>query len=284
MENQDTNTTEQNGNIQKEPAVQSEDIGIKKEDNSSGAQQSYYQELIGIEELFNKTLAILKASLGKIVSLVLIPILGYILTAILGFATVYVAGLENLGMVSFAIGIITALAAVASIVLAFLAQAAVYLLIRDVSSQPRILELFEKAKAHVLSFILISFLVGFFTFLWSLLFIIPGIIAATRYSLAPWVYFYEGLKGRAAIKRSKELVKGYTGSVFGRYALLYLFYFLISYIPLLILNLVNAPEIMIGIWNVINQVLAFVVGPFYLIYSCYIYWDLKRIKGGKTTV
>lgn len=44
--------------------------------------------------------------------------------------------------------------------------------------------------------------------LWSLLFIIPGIIMFNRYLLAGTVFFAEGKRGNAAIRRSAELTKG----------------------------------------------------------------------------
>ncbi|MGB3946274.1 MAG: hypothetical protein WBK76_05590 [Candidatus Saccharimonadales bacterium] len=44
--------------------------------------------------------------------------------------------------------------------------------------------------------------------LWSLLFIIPGIIMMNRYILSGTVFFAEGKRGNAAIRRSSELVKG----------------------------------------------------------------------------
>lgn len=43
--------------------------------------------------------------------------------------------------------------------------------------------------------------------LWSLLFIIPGIIMYNRYILSGTVFFAEGKRGNAAIKRSAELTK-----------------------------------------------------------------------------
>lgn len=43
--------------------------------------------------------------------------------------------------------------------------------------------------------------------LWSLLFIVPGIIMATRYILAGTVFFAEGKRGNAALKRSADLTK-----------------------------------------------------------------------------
>jgi len=45
-------------------------------------------------------------------------------------------------------------------------------------------------------------------FLWSLLLIVPGIIMAVRYKLAGTVFFAEGKRGNAAVKRSAELTKG----------------------------------------------------------------------------
>lgn len=44
--------------------------------------------------------------------------------------------------------------------------------------------------------------------LWSLLFIVPGIIMTFRYMLAGTVFFAEGKRGNAAVKRSAELTKG----------------------------------------------------------------------------
>ena len=46
------------------------------------------------------------------------------------------------------------------------------------------------------------------TFLWTLLFIIPGIIMSVRYSLAGVAYFDKQLKGNESVKHSSALVKG----------------------------------------------------------------------------
>lgn len=44
--------------------------------------------------------------------------------------------------------------------------------------------------------------------LWSLLFIVPGVIMFNRYLLSGTVFFAEGKRGNSAIKRSAELTKG----------------------------------------------------------------------------
>ncbi len=48
-----------------------------------------------------------------------------------------------------------------------------------------------------------------YIFLWSLLFVIPGIIATYSYALAPYIlYENPGMKPNEAIRRSKEMMKG----------------------------------------------------------------------------
>ncbi len=58
--------------------------------------------------------------------------------------------------------------------------------------------------------------IGFFVFLWSLLFLIPGIIAAYRYSLAPY-YMAErpDIGIREAVNLSKQTMAGHKGRLFG---------------------------------------------------------------------
>lgn len=61
----------------------------------------------------------------------------------------------------------------------------------------------------------VSFLVGLFTFLWSLLFVIPGIVKSYAYSMAPLILAEN--KGKPAlecINESKQLTNGHKGELF----------------------------------------------------------------------
>lgn len=58
------------------------------------------------------------------------------------------------------------------------------------------------------SLLWLQILMGLKIFAWTLLFIVPGIIMAIRYSLASVAFFDKGLKGNAAIKHSIALTKG----------------------------------------------------------------------------
>lgn len=64
------------------------------------------------------------------------------------------------------------------------------------------------AFKHFWGFAWVQLIVGVKIFLWSLLFIIPGIIMAVRYSLAGVSYFDKNFRGNAAVKNSLALTKG----------------------------------------------------------------------------
>ncbi len=60
-----------------------------------------------------------------------------------------------------------------------------------------------------------AFLRGLYTFLWSLLFIIPGIIASYRYAMTPYIMAENpDLTASKAIARSKMMMDGHKGELF----------------------------------------------------------------------
>lgn len=69
-------------------------------------------------------------------------------------------------------------------------------------------ELFSHFKKFWPIFAL-NFLVGLFTMLWSLLFIIPGIIAALSYTMSMLIMVDGEEDAMACIKKSKAMMKGY---------------------------------------------------------------------------
>lgn len=64
-------------------------------------------------------------------------------------------------------------------------------------------------------FLLLNILIGVFTFLWSLLFVIPGIVAYYRYSMAIYIMIdnpeYSPME---CIRLSKEMMRGHKGELF----------------------------------------------------------------------
>lgn len=65
------------------------------------------------------------------------------------------------------------------------------------------------------SYLVTGVLVNVFTFLWSLLFVVPGIIKALAYSQAKYViHDNPRLKGKEAIEISKRMTNGFKGDLF----------------------------------------------------------------------
>lgn len=72
------------------------------------------------------------------------------------------------------------------------------------------------ARFHkILKIFGLFFMIGLFTALWSLLLVIPGIIAAFRYAMAPYIMAEDPEVGvMEAIRKSKEMMKGYKWKYF----------------------------------------------------------------------
>lgn len=80
-----------------------------------------------------------------------------------------------------------------------------------------IIDLFDGFSIYWKSFGL-SFMVGLFTMLWTLLFIIPGIIASLRYSMAYFIMADNHDIGiMDAIKESKRITQGHKADIFVLY-------------------------------------------------------------------
>ena len=61
----------------------------------------------------------------------------------------------------------------------------------------------------------VQFLVGLYTFLWSLLFYIPGIVKGISYSMSMYVLAEnKGMSARECIKRSQEMTNGHKMELF----------------------------------------------------------------------
>jgi len=139
-------------------------------------------------------------------------------------------------------------------------------------------ESFKEAKPWVGSYFWLSILTVVLILLWALLLIIPGIIFSIFYSFAVYALVFEGKKGMAAIKRSKELVKNYWWPVAGRLVAFALLIWLFSMILAIPVTMVEKYSLWWHIWNTIFQIISFIIGPIALLFSYKIYQDLVNIK------
>lgn len=81
-------------------------------------------------------------------------------------------------------------------------------------------EAFKVAFDNLWSFLWLQLIIFVKLLLWTLLFIVPGIIMSVRYSLASVAYFDKNLRGNDAIKESLRLTKGAWFTTFAANALL----------------------------------------------------------------
>ena len=94
---------------------------------------------------------------------------------------------------------------------------ATYFLKQKRSRDAQLEDLFKGFKTFESSLVL-YLIRTIFIMLWSLLFIIPGIIAALRHAMAYYIlHDNPELSGMAALNESKEMMDGYKGKLFGLY-------------------------------------------------------------------
>lgn len=96
----------------------------------------------------------------------------------------------------------------------YLATYIVYLLELIRNGKSSLITMWECFKKNWLQIFVASILVSLFTILWSLLFIIPGIIAYLSYSMVNYLVVDKGYEAMAAIKKSKEMMKGHKWEYF----------------------------------------------------------------------
>lgn len=148
-----------------------------------------------------------KASLkGKYGDAILTIVLFILINFSVGFALGFVGGLLNISE-----NILNLLTSLVSIIMSGLFGFGMinYYLKLSRNEEVNYKELFSKFNL-CLPYILISIITGIFTFLWSLLFIIPGIIASISYTLVYYIKLDNPEMGTMeVIRKSKEMMNGH---------------------------------------------------------------------------
>lgn len=120
-------------------------------------------------------------------------------------------------------------------------------------------DLFRFYKDRMWTILLVSILTSIFVGLWSLLLIIPGVIAGLSYSMCNFIYIDgEDTNAMDIIKKSKDMMYGYKWDFF---------VFNLSFIGWFVLCIFIIPVIF--------------VLPYYMVSQCMYYDELKKIKENK---
>lgn len=157
------------------------------------------------------------------------------------------------------------------------AYMSIFLLVKK-NYEGKELEIYKETKDLFWPYLSLTFLTTIFIILWTLLLIIPGIIYSIFYSLAVYVFFFEGEKGMAAVRRSISLVQNYWWEVFGRYLFIGLVFWLVGVVIAAPMSFVTEDSFFFQFWGGVVQAINFLLGPIVLLFSYQIYQDLVKIK------
>lgn len=244
-------------------------------------------ELIRVSDLFQKTWQLYKLGFKKFVGLELAALLGLLpLALIVGLyasASFFLKGSAAMAVIGVILGISGIVAVLFFIYILLASQAGAYLLLKDFSTDKKVFDLIKEARPYVAKYLITSFLTGLFVLLWTLLFIIPGIIFAVYYGFSLWAAMLEGKPALEAISRSKELVKGRWWAILGRFIVVGIAVYAISLIIAVPLASTKEGEPFYYIWSVVMNIFNLFVAPVTLIYASFLYKDLVRLKNGQVS-
>src|SRR3989344_1365127 len=103
--------------------------------------------------------------------------------------------------------------------------------------------------------------------------IIPGLLFGVWFSIASFIYVFEEERGVAVLLKSREYVRGYTGAVAWRFAVVIFFGMVVSFAVSFPFGLVNKEA-----KDFVGGVLQILITPFILIYSYQIFKNLVAMK------
>src|SRR3989339_484100 len=245
-------------------------------------------KMISIKELFKLSLAVYPTVFWKTIKMLLLPLVAFIPVGILAILIVLVedaspaAGMSNFLYVI--LGLLGTVATIFFLIVMYIAQIGAMIIVQKNDPQILIKDTFLLAKSKAWKFLTTSLWAGLFVFLWMLLLIIPGLVMMVYYTFIAWMVLEEGLSGKAALKRSKGLVKDYWWAVFWRIVL-----------PAIVIGIVFGtlgakllPPTTPGVptpytpgraaYDFLTQIISWVITPFFVAYSYNMYKSLKAIN------
>lgn len=237
------------------------------------------QDMESIGGLLGKSWRVYRDNLSKFITLIILYTLPWLAVGLV--TTLFKAAnylLENntvwLVLINIFLAVLMLGGLLLGIVVYFSSQAAIFVLVQKEKTKLSVSKLFYEGKKYAWDYFVLGLFSTLLIFLWTLLFVIPGFIFMIYYSVAFWALFAEGKKGYAALKYSKQLVKGKWWAVFWRIFSVSFFLWAIMMIPVYFMDTKEA----VDVWGDVTNVINIIVSPFLVAYSYFIYKDLLRLK------
>ncbi len=140
------------------------------------------------------------------------------------------------------------------------------------------LDIYKESAKYFWSYIAIVSLTTILMLLWFLALVIPAIIFSVFYCFTIYAFVFENKRDFDAVKRSQELVRGYWWAIFGRFLLLGLVAWLFMVIIAIPLSFAPANSLFAAIWGIVIQIVSYLIGPIYMLFTYQMYQDLVKIK------
>jgi hypothetical protein len=238
--------------------------------NQMPAPASQAKTFISVSDLFSKSFDLYKK---KAITIILLLLFNFLILAAfipLGIIFAIVAwltgGFTGSGIVfglalTIAIFILAAIGIAAAIIISLWSGLAMMFVLKEGSSNIGAKDALRLAWPKIASYFWVSILVGLVNLAGFILLIIPGVIFSIWFGFSLWAFASEGLKGKKALARSKQLVSGNWWGVFGRFLLFGILAAIVSSIP--------------SVGQIINFIF---VTPFSIIYGYLMYESLKELR------
>lgn len=234
--------------------------------------------LSSVGELLKQSIEIYKQGFKKFLTLQFIPFVSalalFIVIGVWMMVNLFFKSVLNPLMVNIIFGFLGLIVLLFAIYISLLSQIAFLMMLKNFDFSKKIKDLFAESRPHLLNFVGIFLLVGLICLAGLVLFIVPGLLFIVWYSFAIYVYIFEGIKGWAALKKSKGLVKGYWWPVAWRLLVLMLISLLIS-VPAEFFPNDSATQ---NLYNLIASIVKFLISPIFVIYPYLIYKNLVKIN------
>lgn len=156
---------------------------------------------------------------------------------------------------------------------------------------------YSKSAGLFIAFLWVSILSGITTLGGIILLIIPGIFLSIMFTASGYSFIAEDKRGMGALIQSWNYVKGYWWPVFGRVVFLMVIVLVVTIILGILLSVLGfesganfkqvagEKENVSAVALIVNQAISlFVLAPFSLIYSYFLYESLRTAKAGAPAV
>jgi hypothetical protein len=260
----------------KEPQMETYHTGeTAKSDQGGEVAPDQGGRLRGIDDLFKDSWNIFATGWVKYLLFFLLMI-GLLLgvAALIALAIVLAFLVKNIIVITTSI----ILAVILFVIVATSLALAMNKLVYDVGEQSGdgIKEAIRYGFHHFPAYFLVSLISGLLIIIGVILLIIPGVVVGIMLSMVAPVFILEAKHGISALKRSRELVKGYFWPVFGRLILLTLVSIALSSVQYVVPNII----FLTFATNTALIVISFILTYYGIAYSYLIYKDLAATRKG----